>query len=141
MQSANIQLQSVNMQSADRTDPRPLPCSPCPDFQWASSDDKAICASAAAYDKAIHWKCNIFLLPSGMLHGKLFIQEMTRILNAFADSSTMESVALKASSVMQRLLLQKKNSKISKAKDHVSHLKRRLELSQHPNVLLLHSQL
>ena len=98
MQSANIQLQSVNMQSADRTDPRPLPCSPCPDFQWASSDDKAICASAAAYDKAIHWKCNIFLLPSGMLHGKLFIQEMTRILNAFADSSTMESVALKASS-------------------------------------------
>ena len=125
--------QSANMLSADHTDPWPLPCSPCPDFQWGSSDGKIFCASiTSAYDEAIHWKRNIFLLPSGNA-GKSFIQEMTRLLNAFADGSTMESVALKASFVMQMLLLQKP-SKRSKAKDHISHLKRRLELWKQGNI-------
>ena len=125
--------QSANMLSADHTDPWLLPCSPCPDFQWESSDGKVFCASiTSAYDEAIHWKRNIFLLPSGNA-GKSFIQEMTRLFNAFADGSTMKSVALKASFVMQMLLLQKP-IKRSKAKDHISHLKRRLELWKQGNI-------
>ena len=80
----------------------------------------------------IHWKCNIFLLPSGNA-GRSFIQEMTSLLNAFADGSTMESVALKASFVMQMLLLRKPNKR-SKAMDHISNLKRRLELWKQGNI-------
>ena len=75
--------QSANMLSADHTDPWPLPCSPWPDFQWGSSDGKVFCASVtSAYDEAIHWKRNIFLLPSGNA-GKSFIQEMTRLFECF----------------------------------------------------------
>ena len=79
-----------------------------------------------AYNDTIHWKQNIFLLPSGSI-GNLFIQEITRLLHAFADGSAMECIALKASFVKQTLLLQKPSQK-SKSKDHVTHLKRRLEL-------------
>ena len=45
----------------------------------------------------------------------------------------MESVALKASFVMQMLLLQKPNKR-SKAMDHISNLKRRLELWKQGNI-------
>ena len=45
----------------------------------------------------------------------------------------MESVALKASFVMQMLLLQKPNKR-SKAMDHISNLKRRLELWMQGNI-------
>ena len=48
------------------------------------------------------WR-NIFLLPSG----KSFVREITKLLQAFASGSTMEDTALKASFVMQILLLQK----------------------------------
>ena len=58
-----------------------------------------------AYDEIIHWKCNIFLLPSGSV-GKLFVREIASLLQAFASGSTMEYIALKASFVMQILLLQ-----------------------------------
>ena len=79
-----------------------------------------------AYDDIAHWKRNIFLLPSGAT-GKSFILEITRLLLAFAEGSALECIALKASFVMQILLLQKPSRK-SKSKDHVNHVKRRLEL-------------
>ena len=79
-----------------------------------------------AYNEIIHWKRNIFLIPSGAA-GKLFVQEVTRLLQAFASDSAMEYIALKASFVMQILLLQKPSQK-RKSRDHVTHLKRRLEL-------------
>ena len=53
---------------------------------------------AAACDEAIHWKCNLFRLPSGNA-GKSFTH-MT------SESFMMESIALKASFVMPMLLLQ-----------------------------------
>ena len=79
-----------------------------------------------AYNDIIHWKRNIFLLPSGAT-GKAFIREITRLLQAFAEGSVMECIALKASFVMQILLIQKPSQK-SKSRDHVTHLKRRLDL-------------
>ena len=88
-----------------------------------------------AYNDIIHWKRNLFLLPSGAA-GKSFIQEITRLLQAFANGSQLESIALKASFVMQILLLQKP-SKNSKSKDHISHLKRRLELWKQGDIPLL----
>ena len=58
-----------------------------------------------AYDEIIHWKRNIFLLPSGSVE-KSFVWEITSLLQAFASGPTMEYIALKASFVMQILLLQ-----------------------------------
>ena len=90
-----------------------------------------------AYNNIIHcpWKRNIFLLPSGAA-GKSFSQEITRLLQAFANGSQMESIALKTSFVMQILLLQKPSKK-NKSKDHISHLKRRLELWKQGDIPLL----
>ena len=79
-----------------------------------------------AYDDVIHWKQNIFLVPSGAM-GKGFIKDLTSLLLAFANASALEGIALKASFVMQVLLLQKTSQK-SKTRDHVTHLKRRLAI-------------
>jgi hypothetical protein len=52
---------------------------------------------------------------------------MTHLLNAFADASAMEVIALKAVMVMPALLLQKPHKR-SKAKEHASHLERQINL-------------
>ena len=121
------------LHAADCIDPWLLPSSQPPDFQWGSYNGEAFCASvAAAYDEAVHWKRNIFLLPSGNV-GKSFIQEMTWLLNAFVNGSTIECVSLKALFIMQMLLLQKPARK-SKMKDHINHLQRWLELWRLGNI-------
>ena len=110
------------------TDPWPLPTCSQLDFQWGQLDGQTFCEMIdTAYSDR---KRNIFLPPSGAA-GKSFIQEITRLLQAFANDSQMESIALKASFVMQILLLQKPSKK-SKSKDHISHLKRRLEQGDIP---------
>ena len=114
-------------------DPWPLPTCLQPDFQWGSLDGKSFCnAINEAYNDVIHLKRNIFLLPSGDA-GKSFIQEITLLFEAFANASALESIALKASFVMQILLLQKPSQK-SKSRDHVIHLNRRLELWRQGNI-------
>lgn len=67
-------------------------------------------------NEIIHWKCNVFLVPS----------EINHLLQAFADGSALESIALKASFMLQILLLQKPSQK-STSRDRVAFLKRRLE--------------
>ena len=125
---------SVMPQSTDNyEDPWPLPTCSQPNFQWGSNDGKAFCDMIdEAYNDIIHWKRNIFLLPSGAM-GKAFICEITRLLQAFAEGSAMECIALKASFVMQILLLQKPSQK-SKSRDHVTHLKTRLDLWKQGNI-------
>ena len=60
-------------------DPWPLPTCSQPDFQWGSHDGKAFCDMIdESYNDIIHWKRNIFLLPSGATR-KSFIQEITRL--------------------------------------------------------------
>ncbi len=61
----------------------------------------------AAYDKCIHWKRNCFKLPSGNRYGKAFVAELARLYGAFASSSALESVALKAVTTFPILVLQK----------------------------------
>ena len=77
-----------------------------------------------AYDEVVHWKRNVFSIPSGEA-GKKFISELARLFRAFADRSALERVAIKAAMVMPALLLQKPHLK-SKAKDHVVCLSRRM---------------
>ena len=78
----------------------------------------------AAYSEVVHWRRNIFLVPSGS-EGKYFVQEMAQLFQGYADGSANESFALTAAMVMPSLLLQKPHDQ-SKAKDHVACLKRRL---------------
>ena len=114
-QTPTIDLTSSHQQpagdSGNYTDPWPLPTCSQPDFQWGQLDGQTFCEMIdTAYNDIIHWKRNIFLLPSGA-SGKSFIQEITRLLQAFANGSQMESIALKTSFVMQILLLQKPSKK------------------------------
>ena len=78
------------------------------------------------YDETVHWSRNLFKIPSGKA-GTAFVREVSRMFRAFADSSALESVAMKAVMVMPALLLQKPHPR-SKARDHVVHLERRLQL-------------
>ena len=78
------------------------------------------------FDEVVHWRRNLFQVPSGSA-GKAFIAELARLYQAYADGSSLESVALMACSVAPILLLQKPG-RTSKSKDHMIHLQRRLDL-------------
>ena len=66
------------------------------------------------------------MIPSGA-QGKEYVKELTRMFDAFATESALESIAVTAAMTMPALLLQKPHAK-SKSKDHTVCLKRRLEL-------------
>ena len=76
----------------------------------------------------IHWKPNLFLPPLGST-GMKFVREVARLLQAYADSSSLERIAMKGIhvAVLQQLLLQKP-SKNSKVANRAKHLQRRLDL-------------
>ena len=78
----------------------------------------------ATYDEVVHWRKNIFMLPSGAA-GKAFIRETTRFLDEWTKDSILSGIALKAVMIMPALLLQKPKYN-SKARDHTDCLKRRL---------------
>lgn len=80
---------------------------------------------SAVYEQIVHWKKNLFLLPSGKA-GKQYIDETTRLMNEWLQESPMKDIAFKAIMIMPNLLLQKP-SKNSKAKDHLKALERRLQ--------------
>ena len=61
-------------------------------------------------------KPNHLKLPSGKA-GKSVVAELARLYSAYASSSALESVALKATVVLPHLLLQKP-SRASKSQDH-----------------------
>ena len=96
-------------------------------FTWGALDGPSVAhAIDRAYAEIVHWKRNLFLLPSGKA-GKDFIREQTRLLSSYAESKPLERIALKAAMTMPSLLLQKPCAS-SKAKDHVKCLERRLHL-------------
>ena len=96
-----------------------------PVFTWGDLDsEQFIDMLNAAHAEAVHWKLNCFKVPYGDT-GKSFVLEMARLFEAFATRSSLESVALKAAVLMPILLLQKP-ARNSKAKDHITCLKRRM---------------
>ena len=97
-----------------------------PLFTWGNVDGATLThAIACCYNKVVHWKCNLFKVPSGKA-GNSFVKELTRLTRAYAEASALEAVALKAAMVMPHLLLQKSH-RTSKAKDHVIQLERQLK--------------
>ena len=66
------------------------------------------------------------MFPTGRV-GKDYIDEITRLLNAWIQDSVMKHITLKVIMVMQSLILQKP-SRNSKAKDHSETLWQRMIL-------------
>ena len=100
---------------------------PNPKFRWRAKDGEIFTSSITiAYEEIVHWRRNIFKVPCGKT-GKSFVLELARMFRAYADSSALEGVALKAAMVMPALMLQKPHSR-SKAKEPAKHLERRLQL-------------
>ena len=98
-----------------------------PNFSWGSCCGEVFCTRInSAYEEVVHWRRNLFQVPSGSA-GKAFVSELARLFQAYADSSSLECIAMKAITVMPILLLQKP-SRTSKSKDHSTHLQRRMEL-------------
>ena len=80
-------------------------------------------------------KKNLFLLPTGKV-GKLFIDELTKLFNAWIVDSPLKKKAMKAAMIMSSLLLQKP-SKESKSKDQLKALEQTMELWQSGDILEL----
>ena len=70
----------------------------------------------ACYSEVIHWKRNVFRIPSG----KAFVSKMAKLFQAFAGENRIELFALIAAVVQ-------KPHKGSKTKDHAFCLDRRLQ--------------
>ena len=51
-----------------------------------------------AYSELVHWRRNVFSIPSGKC-GKELISEIARLLQAYAEATALESIALKAVTV------------------------------------------
>ena len=79
-----------------------------------------------AYEEVTNWKSNSFKLPQGM-QGKNFVSELARLFEAFATRSPLESIALKAATVIPILVLQKPRRN-SKSREHSDCLEWRMAL-------------
>ena len=95
-------------------------------FRWGEQEGEDLAETIrSAYYEVTTWRRNIFLVPSGKA-GKEFVRELTRLINAYAQATALESVAMFAVMTACTLLLQKPFV-ASKARDHVSALERRLK--------------
>ena len=121
------QLQNASLASPASAASWPLPPLQNANFIWGLKDGdffyRDVCS---AYEHVIHWKPNLFLPPFGAT-GKKLVHELAHLLQAYADSSSLECIAMKGIVVLQQLLLQKP-SKTSKAADRTKHLQRCLDL-------------
>ena len=97
------------------------------DFKWGDVSGIEFTKKVdMIYEQIVHWKRNLFLLPSGSA-GKRYLDEVSRLLDAWVDETPLRRMAMKAIHIMPALLLQKP-SKTSKVKDHNEALGRRLML-------------
>jgi len=96
-----------------------------PSFNWGSLEGEDFAhALTAAYAEVVHWRRNIFSVPSGSA-GKAFVLELSRLIRAFCERSALETVAMKAIMVLPHLALQKPHP-TSTSKEHQACLERRL---------------
>ena len=85
------------------------------------------------YEQVVSSKRNLILLPAGK-PGKLYVDDTSKLCNAWIDRLPPKRIAMKTIVIMQSLLL-KKLSKVSKSKDHLKALERRMELWRSGNLL------
>ena len=111
-----------------------MPCKPVNEpFYWNEKPGATFINELNKANKEIvYWRKNLFRLPKGAA-GKSFINEMTRMINAWVHDTPIKNIALKALHVMPALLLQKP-SKGSKSKDHLKSLEKRFEIWKEENL-------
>ena len=107
-------------------------------FNWGEIDGETFTNNVdIIYEKIVYWKKNLFLLPMGNA-GKLFIKEITRLLNSWIEDNALSCIAFKAIMIMPSLLLQKPSRNL-KANDHLMALERRMDIWRNENIMeLLH---
>lgn len=94
---------------------------------WGKISQESFCDIInGVYDEIVHFRRNIFNVPSGRA-GKAFIEELTFWIKQFNSNSDLNSVALKAFMALPTLILQKPSA-ISKSKEHSAAIERRLNL-------------
>ena len=103
---------------------------------WGSISYACFCNTVNdVYDEIVHYRRNIFNVPSGRA-GKSFIEELTFWIKQFNSDSDLNSVALKAFMVLPTLILQKPSA-TSKSKEHSEAMERRLALWKQGDIDLL----
>ena len=111
--------------------PSPQSCEPC--FAWGNCEGAMFQdAIVDVYKIVVHWRRNIFRVPSGKAV-KLVVRELTLLFQAYAEASTLESVAITAAMVLPSLILQKPHP-LSKVKEHIECIERRLKLWKEGNI-------
>ena len=82
---------------------------------------------ASKDEKIVHWKRNLFIMPSGAA-GKKYIEEITAaLLKLWIQDSPLKKIAIKEMHVMPVLLIQKPSKK-SDSKDNLVSLERCLKI-------------
>ena len=103
---------------------------------WGSISYACFCNTVNdVYDEIVHYRRNIFNVPSGRA-GKSFIEELTFWIKQFNSVSDLNSVALKAFMVLPTLILQKPSA-TAKSKEHSEAIERRLALWKQGDLNLL----
>ena len=103
--------------------------SPVTSLMWEERDGTRFTDDLnEAYEKIVFWRKNLFMLPTGK-PGKKYIKEVTRLLNAWTQDTPLRSISLKAMQTML-ILLSQKPSKMSKSRDRLDALERRLQLGK-----------
>ena len=98
-----------------------------PNYQWGNVDGETITQRInQAYNEIVHWRRNLFKVPSGKA-GTQFVEELARLLTAYAEGTPLQNIAMKAVMTMPALLLQKPHPK-SRTTDHSECLKKRFAL-------------
>ena len=94
---------------------------------WGNISHASLCNTIkSVYDEIVHFRRNIFNIPSGRA-GKSFIEELTFWIRQFNANADLNSIALKAFMVLPTLILQKPSA-TSKSKEHSAAIERRLAL-------------
>ena len=76
-----------------------------PTFKWGAFDSSEFAGQLdTAFHEIVQWRKNCFRIPQGSA-GNAFMSELAQLFHAFATGSALESVALKAATVMPVLLL------------------------------------
>ena len=84
---------------------------------WGNISHASFCyIVSGVYDEIVHYRRNIFNVPSGRT-GKSFIEEFTFWIKQINADSDLNSVALKAFMVLPTLILQKPSA-TSKSEEH-----------------------
>ena len=108
-------------------------------FDLGKNDGNITCTQlTTCYNEVVYWKRNLFRVPIGKT-GDAFVSELTSLFNAYATTSSLESIALYAAMTMPHLLLQRPTGKL-KHKEIVKNLERHLSLWKNVDFLSLLSE-